>query len=180
MKTAHAASLAEMGVLIEEHFEASNIHMANVMTVEFIHNFTGSFFTIIVLLLLIMGVLIATVGALELAGTMSTNVLERTREIGVMRAIGASDFTVLAMVMVEGVIIGLLSWVVGAALAYPAGFVLSSVLGLVLFQAPLSYVCLLCERGLYVAVDRCNSGWRCQSVARSQCQSGDGTGGIGV
>ncbi|MEZ4709101.1 MAG: FtsX-like permease family protein [Caldilineaceae bacterium] len=135
-----AASVSEMAAIVEAHFEASNIHVANVMTVDFIRNFTGNFFSIIVSLLLVMGVLIATVGALGLAGTMSTNVLERTREIGVMRAIGASDATILAVVLVEGVIIGLISWLVGAVLAFPTGFALSSVLGLALFQAPLGYV----------------------------------------
>jgi putative ABC transport system permease protein len=137
---AAVASLDEMALVLEEHFESSGIRVANVVTVEFIRNFTGSFFSIIVALLLIMGVLIATVGALGLAGTMSTNVLERTREIGVMRALGASDLTILGVVLVEGVIIGLISWVIGAALAYPAGYALSTLLGIALFEAPLGYI----------------------------------------
>lgn len=135
-----AASISEMGILIEEHFENSNINVANLVTVEFIRNFTGSFFTIIITLLLVMGILIATVGALGLAGTMSTNVMERTREIGVMRAIGASDRTILSVVLVEGVLIGLISWVIGAGLAWPVGLGLSSAIGLALFQAPLGYI----------------------------------------
>lgn len=135
-----AATIAEMGIIIKEHFENSNIDVVNSVTVDFIRNFTGSFFTIIVTLLLIMGILIATVGALGLAGTMSTNVLERTREIGVMRAIGASDRTILAVVLIEGIIIGLISWVIGAGLAWPVGLGLSSAIGLALFQAPLGYI----------------------------------------
>lgn len=140
MDAESAASLDEMAVLIEEHFESSNIGVANVMSVEFIRTFTGAFFTIIVTLLLVMGVLIATVGALGLAGTMSTNVLERTREIGVMRAIGASDRTILGVVLVEGVIIGLISWIIGAGMAWPVGLVLSNAIGLAMFQSPLAYV----------------------------------------
>ena len=134
------ASLDEMAAIIETHFTNSKIDIANVQTVEFIRNFTGAFFTIIVTLLLVMGVLIATVGALGLAGTMSTNVLERTREIGVMRAIGASDNTILSVVLIEGVIIGLISWIIGASLAWPVGFALSNAIGLALFQSPLGYV----------------------------------------
>ena len=73
-------------------------------------------------------------------GTMSTNVLERTREIGVMRAIGASDGAVLRIVVVEGVIIGMISWFIGAALAFPIGAGLSTAVGRVLFSTPLPYV----------------------------------------
>ena len=78
--------------------------------------------------------------ALGLAGTMSTNVLERTREIGVMRAIGASDGSVLRIVIVEGIFIGLISWVFGAALAFPVGLLLANTVGTVLFQSALPYV----------------------------------------
>ncbi|MCZ7667509.1 MAG: FtsX-like permease family protein [Chloroflexi bacterium] len=44
---------------------------------------------------------------------MSLNVIERTREIGVMRAVGASDTAVLQIFITEGILIGLLSWFLG-------------------------------------------------------------------
>ena len=59
-------------------------------------------FNVLIVFLLIMAVLLAVVGAIGLTGTMSLNVLERTREIGVMRAIGASDGSVFQIVVTEG------------------------------------------------------------------------------
>lgn len=130
----------EAASLLNEQLEAAGFVVSSVFTIDTLRRFTGAFFDIIVYLLLAMGVLIASVGALGLAGTMSTNVLERTREIGVMRAIGASDGSVLRIVIVEGLFIGLLSWLLGALLAYPAGLLLAQTVGVVLFQQSLPYV----------------------------------------
>jgi putative ABC transport system permease protein len=89
--------------------------------------------------LLIMAILLAGVGGIGLMGTMSLNVLERTREIGVMRAIGASDGAVLKIVIVEGVLIGWLSWVVGAVVAFPLSKTLSNIVGMVVMNTTLNY-----------------------------------------
>lgn len=134
------SSMQAMTERLSETYEKAGVKVDSTFTAERIRRFTGNFFTIIISLLLFMGVLIASVGALGLAGTMSTNVMERTREIGVMRAIGASDGAVLRIVLIEGVVIGMLSWLIGAALAFPTGFALSSAVGFALFQAPLTYV----------------------------------------
>jgi putative ABC transport system permease protein len=79
---------------------------------------------ILVIFLLTMAILTAVVGSIGLTGTMGMNVMERTREIGVMRAIGAVDLEVIKSVVIEGVMIGLISWVVAAVLSFPISFVL--------------------------------------------------------
>lgn len=79
---------------------------------------------ILVIFLLSMAVLTAVVGSIGLMGTMGMNVLERTREIGVMRAIGAVDGEIIKSVVVEGLMIGLISWAVAVVLSFPISFVL--------------------------------------------------------
>ena len=72
--------------------------------------------------------------------TMSINVMERTREIGVMRAIGASNWNIQSIVIVEGMIIGLISWIISLALAVLLTNVMTSGVGLLLFGKPLTIV----------------------------------------
>jgi putative ABC transport system permease protein len=79
---------------------------------------------ILIVFLLVMALLTALVGSIGLAGTMGMNVLERTREIGVMRAIGAVDMEIVKSVVIEGVLIGLISWACAWVLSYPISFVM--------------------------------------------------------
>jgi putative ABC transport system permease protein len=83
--------------------------------------------------LLIMSGLTALVGSISLTGTMGMNVMERTRETGVMRAIGATDWQVMRLVIVEGLIIGVLSWLFGSLLAFPISYLMSYIVNSSIF-----------------------------------------------
>lgn len=83
--------------------------------------------------LLIMSGLTAAVGSIGLTGTMSMNVMERTREIGVMRAIGATDRQVMNQVLLEGMLIGLISWALAFLLAFPISYLMSYIVNTSLF-----------------------------------------------
>ena len=98
-----------------------------------------SVFEIIAILLLAMAVLAAVVGGIGLMGTMSINVLERRREIGMMRATGATSPVVAGIFIFEGVLIGVLSWVLAAPLSYPAAKLFGRVVGDTLLSADLYF-----------------------------------------
>lgn len=86
-------------------------------------------FNFLVVLLGIMAVVIAAVGSIALSGSLSLSVLERRREIGVMRAIGASSWTIFRMFIGEGLILGWLSWMIALPLSIPAGNIMVGALG---------------------------------------------------
>jgi putative ABC transport system permease protein len=92
---------------------------------------------ILVYFMLVMAVLIAIVGGLGLMGTMSINVLERTREIGVMRAIGASNGDIQSIVIVEGMVIGMISWAVSILLSIPLTGILTFGVGMAVLTSPM-------------------------------------------
>jgi putative ABC transport system permease protein len=78
--------------------------------------------------LIVMSAIIGGVGGLGLMTTMSLNVFERRREMGVMRAMGATPRIVWLMVVAEGVVIGVLSWTIAALLAWPISKALGNLL----------------------------------------------------
>jgi putative ABC transport system permease protein len=103
---------------------------------------------ILINFLLIMALLTASVGSIGLTGTMGMNVLERTREIGVMRAIGATNGQIMKTVMVEGIIIGLISWFLGAIFSFPITILLSRIISLAIFNSPSQFV--LSPQGFFI------------------------------
>ena len=134
-----ASSQAQAATALEAHFKASGSRVNSVtMMREEVEEIQTSFAAVVVLALA-MALLLAVVGGLGLMGTLSINVLERTREIGVMRAIGASDGAVAWVFIVEGILIGLISWLAGSLCAVPLSNLLSDALGMALLQSPLAH-----------------------------------------
>ncbi len=129
----------QMGESLKQHFKDAGMNVSGTQTIGSIRQQIEYQFNILVVFLAFMAVLLAVVGGLGLMGTMSINVLERTREIGVMRAIGAGDGAVLRVFLVEGVFVGLLSWGLGALAALPISQLLSQAVGMAFLRAPLSY-----------------------------------------
>ncbi|MBK9713452.1 MAG: FtsX-like permease family protein [Kouleothrix sp.] len=113
---------------------------------------TAANLDIIAIMLLSMVTLVALVGGLGLASTMSINVLERTREIGVLRSLGAKTPVVRRVVLVEGLVIGLLSAAIGTIGAVPLGAWLSATLGPLILYHPLDFVFSWAGAALWLAI----------------------------
>jgi putative ABC transport system permease protein len=64
------------------------------------------------------------VGAIGVANTMFMSVLERIREIGILKALGLKDSEVLRLFLLESAAIGLVGGVLGIALSFALSFVL--------------------------------------------------------
>ena len=71
---------------------------------------------------------VALVGLLGLSNTLSAEVLERRREIGILRSLGATGWRVGLVFWIQGATLAILSWVPGILLALPAGYALVNIL----------------------------------------------------
>jgi putative ABC transport system permease protein len=122
-----------------------NIYIANGVDVFFsqtIHSIrqqANSQFAITISMLLFLAVIVAVVGGIGLMGSLSISVVERTREIGVMRAIGARTPTIMGMLLMEGVLQGLMSWTIAVPISFFLGQPLANALGQTMFEANLDY-----------------------------------------
>lgn len=109
-------------------------------------------FNVIIFLLLVTAIMIAVVGGLGLAGTMSLSVLERIREIGVMRSVGADNGTLRFMFIIEGVLIGLMSMVFAVMLSFPFTYGFGYILGIVVRDKPFSFILTLLGPVLWLVI----------------------------
>lgn len=78
-------------------------------------------FNFLIVLLAVMAIIIGLVGSIALSGALSLSVMEQRREIGVMRAIGASAWAIARLFIGEGLLLGWLSWLIAFPLSIPAG-----------------------------------------------------------
>ncbi|CAN5398720.1 FtsX-like permease family protein [soil metagenome] len=126
-----AQSTKSTALTLEKRFEARNIAIApeTVFSGKTIDDIVYSklfTYNLLVQLLAILAAVIAIVGGVGLSGVLTLSVLERTREIGVMRAIGASSGQITRLFIGEGLLLGLLSWAIALPVSIPLAHALTT------------------------------------------------------
>lgn len=133
------APVAQIARSLESAFAASNVDIASTIRLADYRKAIEDHLLILASFLVMMSTLVLAVGGLGLASTMSINVMERTRELGVLRAIGASAASILKIIVSEGAIIGGLSWILALVISWPISQFVSTTFGLTFFEAPLRF-----------------------------------------
>jgi putative ABC transport system permease protein len=129
-----------MAETLEAGLKKSGVKVSTSMTRDTIASSLAGRDAFLIQFLLIMAIMAAVIGGLGLMGMMSLNVLERTREIGVMRSIGASSGTIGRIVIIEGLLIGFVSWLLAIPLSVPMSYGFDVMLGTIMGGKPLMFV----------------------------------------
>jgi putative ABC transport system permease protein len=117
-----------VGNFLGDYLKARGFDVAGVAAGQQTQEDNAQSINIMVIFLLMMALLTAVVGSIGLTGTMGMNVLERTREIGVMRAIGAVDLEIIKTVVIEGIMIGWITWLIAIVVSFPISSALLNII----------------------------------------------------
>ena len=96
-------------------------------------------FAIVNQILFSLAIVMGIVGGIGLMGSLSISVVERTREVGVLRSIGGTSPVIMTMFILEGVLQGLLSWLLAVPLSYLLARPIAAVLGETIFKVSLDF-----------------------------------------
>ncbi|MBA4054682.1 MAG: hypothetical protein C0490_08230, partial [Marivirga sp.] len=123
---------------IDDLLESNEIRVNSSIPVWLLYNAVAAHMKVLVNSLLAMAILMAIVGTLGLTSTISMNVLERTREIGVMRAIGGTPKLIKNLIVWEGITIGVLSILIAFVASIALSYFMGEFIGDISFRTPLT------------------------------------------
>lgn len=112
VKAAKGAKVSEVATHIKTIMSRQETPVSTV-TAEEISQRVSGVLSVIQMTLAAIAAISLLVGAIGVMNTMYTAVLERTREIGILKAIGATDGHILSLFLIESGVIGLIGGVIG-------------------------------------------------------------------
>ncbi len=120
------------------------------------------FFSVVSLILAILGVVALFVSSIGMFNTMIITLLERTEEIGIMKAIGATDKNILSIFIFESALMGFLGGVSGVLMGFLVQNVFNWIVNFIavrmggeafdLFHSPFWFICLLLTSSLLIGI----------------------------
>ena len=131
-KAADNADMVQVEKNIELRLRASHNKAVGqedftVMSSESVKKTVGNISAAITLFLGGIAAISLLVGAIGIANTMFMSVIERTRQIGILKALGAKNKEILNIFLIESSLLGLIGGIIGVAIGFVFGFALSAV-----------------------------------------------------
>ena len=124
----NACPVDDIAAIIEENIpdiEVTTVKQVEKATMQILEDINSMMFLITIVALL--------ASALGVMTTMTTSVVERRKEIGMMKAIGAEDRKIAILFLSEAVIIGIIGGIIG----YFVGSILAQYIGDSVFHSPI-------------------------------------------
>jgi len=132
-----AAARQEVLTRLAQTLDTGGIRVEQVFTTDDLRSALNGHVFVLIEALVAIALVIALVGLLGLASAMSTSVTERTREYGVMHAIGATAAAIRGIVVTEGILTGIAGLAIAVIAALPLTSVFGTFLGQTAFRQPL-------------------------------------------
>jgi putative ABC transport system permease protein len=124
---------------LEDLFAQRHIDILQIETMPNLRKTSDASFGIVIYMLLVLALIVVLVGGIGLMGSLWISVIERTKEIGILRAIGAVSSKIMGMFMLEGLLQGLLSWMIAIPISLAVTPLMANALGQTMFQSSLDY-----------------------------------------
>ena len=121
------AQSSDLVSLVEEEIRSLYGNNIGITTVEAIIQTIQEFTSGISTFLLSIAIISLIVGAVGTVTTLYTSVVERTREIGTLKALGAKNRDILALFLTESFLIGVIGATIGILIGIGGGYILASI-----------------------------------------------------
>jgi len=120
--------------------------MFSVITSETVSDMVGNIMGVLQVIIIAFASIALIVGGIGIMNTMYTSVRERTREIGIMKAVGAKNSAILTIFLFESAIIGLIGGIGGTLL----GIILAKAIEMYGNIHPMFYISASITPGLII------------------------------
>jgi putative ABC transport system permease protein len=139
LKTATEQSLAQVIRGVEVHAAMENVVLRSVSSAKKASRIIFNHINIIVIALMSLATVVMVVAAMSVASGIASSIIERTREIGVLRAVGAKPSAIHCILITETLALACVAWLIALLIAQPASRIMADYFGSVLVEYPFDF-----------------------------------------
>jgi hypothetical protein len=134
-----ASRTGEFIPLLESHFPGTGLEIGQIAASRLAARVIRNHLDVIVVMLVFVAAVMLFISGLGMASGTSTSVIERTRELGVLRAIGATPLAILRMLTVEGLAVAMTGCALAMLIADPLSRRLEAFIGNGIVEYPFDH-----------------------------------------